>query len=296
MPFFFEAQEYLGIIVLCPDFFCLGASFWAESLPPPDFNGLTPCRKAATTRHTALYEEELVDTRQVDVWRQVAITDGLPDCLLRQQSSQADGWAVVPFRIPLIFTFTEDHFGFQLPSQASPFRWIWISGYHVNCQGTWHRTELTTTRCKSVQGVLVCLANEGCDWKFLGPENWSLEYTIYAYMYIYSYSHIYIYIHTHIIIYIYCIIVYIDICITILNLDDHQNFVAFVCTLILVPGRSGPTSSTLTTANESSSIRAGRTTDDTPKRWGQSFRRFKLYLHAVDESKVPILPKYGKLL
>ena len=115
-------------------------------------------------------------------------------------------------------------------------------------------------------------------------------------MYIYSYSHIYIYTYTYNHIYIYCIIVYIDICITILNLDDHQNFVAFVCTLILVPGRSGPTSSTLTTANESSSIRAGRTTDDTPKRWGQSFRRFKLYLHAVDESKVPILPKYGKLL
>ena len=94
---FFEAQEYLGIIVLCSDFFLSGGEFLGQC-------------KAATTRHTALYEEELVDTRQVEVWRQVARTDGLPDCLFRQQTSQADGWAVVSFRIPfpLIFTFTED--------------------------------------------------------------------------------------------------------------------------------------------------------------------------------------------
>lgn len=127
---------------------------------------------------------------------------------------------------------------------------------------------------------------------------WNIQSMHIYILYIHTLTYIYIftYTHNHTYIYIGIIIYNFDICITILNLDDHQNFVAFVCTLISVPGRSGPTSSTLTTANESSSIRAGRTTDDTPKRWGQSFRRFKLYLHTVDELKVPILPKYGKLL
>ena len=96
------------------------------------------------------------------------------------------------------------------------------------------------------------------------------------YIYIFIHSHKYAYIIIYIYIHI-CIIIYnFDICITILNLDDHQHFVAFVCTLISVPGRSGPTSSTLTTANESSSICGGRTTDDTySKKVGTEFQKIQ---------------------
>ena len=194
-----------------------------------------------------------------------------------QQSIQADGWAVVPFRIPLIFTFTED---------------LLVSNFHRRLHhsgGFGFLVTMWTARAPGIERSslppgarqskgFLGLANEGCDWKIsldtkIDPWNiQSMDICIYIYIFIHSHKYAYIIIYIHI-----CIIIYnFDICITILNLDDHQNFVAFVCTLISVPGRSGPTSSTLTTANESSSIRGGRTTDDTySKKVGTEFQKIQ---------------------